>query len=501
MLKKRSVFIGLLVAGVLAALFWVRYRSAIGPKHSIMAGSTLHLRTPSFAISLHPLKMADVESRQIATLLHAGLVFQDDTGTVRPVLAESWTHTGNTWRFKLKTNATFSDGTPVTAEDVVASLSNAMQPTSPWAWALAGIKHEGATDGQSVRCTGIQSPTPSEIAITEDKPSQAFLDALSGPAGWVLPRQAKEQPYGVVPGIGPFKVKEIIADNRLVLEARPGGAIQPRVTAIQFDFIPDDSVAAGRFLARQLDVLDLTSPQLVEMVADPASAAPKGGGTLQRREWDRVRILIVNQKRFAEKGFNKQQQRAFIDSYSSAIDRKRIAEISRGTAIALATPFPPIQDLSSPSAAPETLPSATATILTEPDAYSDLIASSLPKSIGKVRIDYKGVDKAVLIDSLIKGNFDLVSIVIEATVHSAEFWASPFTPGNPFTVFGSPIDGIQTLDLRTAPGLRQAGQLITREGNWIGILRERRLQAIRPRVSNILYSGSGQTNYAFVSVQ
>jgi len=470
-------------------------------QHGPVPNSIVRLRTPSFALSLHPLKMADVESRQIATLLHGGLIFQDDTGEVKPILAESWTHTDNEWRFKLKTGVKFSDGTPVTLSDVVASICNAMQPTSPWAWALKSIRHELTEDGKAVKCSGLEIDGEGEVKIVENRPSAALLDALSGPAGWILPANASEQPYGVVPGIGPYKVKEIVADNRVVLQAWTGGAIQPRVETVQFNYIADDSVAASQFLTGQLDVLDLTSPQLVDLVVDPTTKAPKGGGSLQQRNWDRVRILIVNKKRLAYKGLTKQQIRSFIDAYASSIDRKRIAELSKGTAIPLTSPYPPVPDITAPSKDPSALPIAKLTILTEPDAYSDLIAASLPSAVGRVTTDYKGVDKAVLIDSLVKGNFDIASIVIEATVHSPDFWDSFFTPGNPFTAFGTPIEGMQALDVQTEHGLRQAGNLIVEEGNWIGVLRERRLEAVRPGISDILFSASGQTNYAFVSKQ
>jgi hypothetical protein len=165
----------------------------------------------------------------------------------------------------------------------------------------------------------------------------------------------------------------------------------------------------------------------------------------------------------------------------------------------LLSPFPPFSEVERRTGDAGALPSARLTILTEPDAYSDLIAASLPKSIGEVLIDYKGTDKAVLIDALIKGEFDIASILIEATVHSAEFWRSFFSPGNPFTVFGTPIEGIDAIDLQSDDGLKRVGQMIADKGNWIGVLREKRLQAARPGVSGIIFSPSGQTNFIFVT--
>lgn len=514
MSKKTILILTIVVAAILgASVFWLGWAPIPEIARKLVPGeiasrakapgseSVVRLRVVSFALSLHPLKMADVESRQVASLLHAGLIFQDDSGDVKPVLAESWTHSGNEWRFKLRPGVTFTDGSAVATSDVVTSICNAMQPTSPWAWALASITHEPSEDGKNVKCTGLEAVGDREIRLIEKAASAALLDALSGPAGWILPAKATEQPYGVIPGIGPYKVKEIVADNRIVLEARTGGAIQPQAGAVQFNFIADDSAAAARFVTGQLDVLDLTSPQLVELVIDAQSGKPKGGGTLQQRNWDRVRIVVVSENRLAEKGFKKPQVRQFINAFSSSIDRARIAELSKGTAMPMMTPFPPLPDISIAPSDTAGLPQTNLTIITEPDAYSDLIAASLPKTVGVVKIDYKGVDKAVLINSLVKGEFDLASILIEATVHSAEFWRSFFTPGNPFTAFGKPIEGMQAVEVQTDADLQRAGNLIAEQGNWVGVLRERRIQAVKPGVTGIQFSASGQTNYAYVAKQ
>ena len=118
------------------------------------ASGEVRLRTPSFALNLHPLRLTDSESRSIATLLHVGLVFEEQNGDIRPLLAREWTRSGKDWEFVLRRGITFSNGAPVTAEDVVASLCASMQPTSTWAWALAGIAHV-KEEGGTIRCTGI----------------------------------------------------------------------------------------------------------------------------------------------------------------------------------------------------------------------------------------------------------------------------------------------------------------------------------------------------------
>lgn len=490
----------IIVVVVIAAIWAVKWFT----KPLEEAAGPVHLRLQSFALSLHPLKMADVESRQVATLLYAGLIVQNQDGSTQPAVAEKWEHQGNQWEFTLKSGLTFSNDQPLRAEDVVTSLCNAMQPTSPWAWALASIDHAKSADGKAVECSGIGIVDEHTVRIVETQAVPWFLDAIGGPAGWILPAApTKEDPYGVMPGLGPYKVKEIVPDTRVVLEPRSAGsAIAPGTTGIEFDYIADDAVAASAFREGKLDVLDLTSPALVDQLVDRASGKLKTAGSLVEREWDRVRIAIINEKSLLGKGFDAAQARRFIDAYAASIDRKKIAENTHGISTVLESGFPPVPRMTASAAVSDnSFPKAHLTVITEPDAYSDLIAASLPRTVGPVTIDYRGVEKGVLIQSLIKGDFDIASILIEATTHSPEFWKSFFTPGNPFTAFGKPITGLESVKVDDAAGVNRAAELISQNGNWVGILQERRVQAIAPGISGVSYSPSGQTNFAFLTRQ
>jgi len=76
---------------------------------------------------LNPYLCTDFTNRAIMPLLYQGLFSTDRTYTTEPVLCGSYTATRDfrTHTFTVDTSATFSDGTPVTAQDVVASLNAA----------------------------------------------------------------------------------------------------------------------------------------------------------------------------------------------------------------------------------------------------------------------------------------------------------------------------------------------------------------------------------------
>lgn len=491
---------GVLAVGVVLVLLRTASRGDSTPSPAV-ATEPIFLRLPSFALNLNPTTMADVESRQVATLLHVGLVQQTQDGTVLPMLAKSWRQEGNNWVFELKPGVTFSNGMPVTAADVTRSICKAMQPSGALSWALASIAREPGADGKTVKCTGLAAPTDLQVRVTEHKPSASLLDALGGPAGWVLPGgDVREAEYGVLPGAGPYTVREIVPDSRVVLEARTSGAaVQPRASRIQFEYIPNDSQAAQQFAAGRLHVLDLTSPSLISLLsADPAAGTMRVPGKLQQVAWERYRVAIVNVNGLQRRGFTPAQAASFVSSLSARVDRAGLERMAGGVAQAFQAPYPPTPGIHNAQPSDGPFPNAQLTILTESDAFSDAIAAQLPQNLGGVSMRYRGVDKGVLLKSLFSGDFDLISILLEAPVRSAEFWQALFTPGNPYSAIGVPIPGMEKLDPSTPEGLEQVGRLIAERGNWVALLKERRIQARAPGIEGIIFTPSGQTNLALI---
>ena len=74
--------------------------------------------------AIRPLEPKERDIVSIYDLLYDGLVTIDDNYRPQPNLAESWesNSSGNTWTFRLRKGVTFSDGSPLTAQDVVATL-------------------------------------------------------------------------------------------------------------------------------------------------------------------------------------------------------------------------------------------------------------------------------------------------------------------------------------------------------------------------------------------
>jgi len=164
--------------------------------------------TPRFVNPLLALTDAD---RDLARLTYAGLMGTAGDGSLVPVLAESYlvADTGLVYTFTLREDARFSDGTPVTADDVVFTVQKAQDPglKSPELANWAGVRAE-AVDSRTVRFT-----LPRAYAPFLEKTTLGILPAHL----WrnISNQQFPFSPLMVNPvGAGPFRVTSVSQDKQ-----------------------------------------------------------------------------------------------------------------------------------------------------------------------------------------------------------------------------------------------------------------------------------------------
>lgn len=144
----------------------------------------------------------DVQSQQdqinniALKLTHENLVFFTNEGTFEPSLATSWEFTDDTHIvFKLAEGVTFSDGSPMTADDVKFTLDRGM--TNMAASTLTGLLSTKVVD-------------PLTVELTIDKYSNEFVQSLASLNVAILSKKAydsgMEEPYLI--GTGPYKLDE-----------------------------------------------------------------------------------------------------------------------------------------------------------------------------------------------------------------------------------------------------------------------------------------------------
>jgi len=187
----------------------------------------------------------------IMSLVQEGaLSFGDDLSLV-PAAADRWEQVDAlTYRYHLRQGVTFSDGSPLTPDDVIASVRLHLDPESrsrlaAFYRAVAGIAVTG----------------PAEVTVTLKHPNVLFRYAAATMAGFIFnKRQLEEQPKGIgspaalVLGTGPYRIAEFAPGDHVVLEANAAywgpKAVARRIT---FRAIPD---RRARLLAMQKGEID-----------------------------------------------------------------------------------------------------------------------------------------------------------------------------------------------------------------------------------------------------
>jgi ABC-type transport system substrate-binding protein len=158
-------------------------------------------------------------SHRFVGLLFSGLVTLDSDLQVVPDLAESWEidDTGTVYRFHLHPDATFHDGKPITAQDVVYSIDRACDPErgsvkrcQSYLDDIVGAKER--SEGEVTSIAGLEAIDDHTLQITIDAPKPYFLSKLTYPTSFVVQKENVEETRGKWTahpvGSGPFKMVE-----------------------------------------------------------------------------------------------------------------------------------------------------------------------------------------------------------------------------------------------------------------------------------------------------
>jgi peptide/nickel transport system substrate-binding protein len=168
-------------------------------------------------VSITPVTARTRADRTLVGLIFTGLV-RPAAGTYAPDLAESWTTdaTGTTWTFTLRPDATWQDGVPVIADDVVYTVDALKSPDSA-----------GGMSGFWAEVTA-QALDPRTVRFTLATPIAGFLAALCQP---LLPAHLladlpfadlAESDFARHPvGTGPFSLAELDATHAVLEPAAP----------------------------------------------------------------------------------------------------------------------------------------------------------------------------------------------------------------------------------------------------------------------------------------
>ena len=179
--------------------------------------------------SLDPALIDDAYRGTVLNQLFSKLVRFDANLNILPDLAESWTisRDGLLYTFELRRDATFHDGTPVTAQDVVYSLTRLVDKKrippgiiQPYLRTIDGVDDFEA--GESDRIRGLSAPDSFTVEIRLAEPYPSFLSVLCMDQAKIVPAEAVErmgaEEFGRHPvGSGPFRLVSWEPGEKIVL--------------------------------------------------------------------------------------------------------------------------------------------------------------------------------------------------------------------------------------------------------------------------------------------
>ena len=222
----------LAAASLVAAPFVGTQSSFAASSHR---GGTLRVTAQTAAGTIDPQINYTLEFFQVMEISYDGLLtFEKANGnaglTIVPDLATALPKPqdgGKTYVFTLRRGIRFSDGRPVTVDDVVASLRRIYKVASPTAGTFfAGIVGADACNKTPATCTlpgVVGDEKAGTITIHLTAPDAEFYDKMAFIHAVVLPADAPGKDAGVtpIPGTGPYRIASYDPNHALRLVRNP----------------------------------------------------------------------------------------------------------------------------------------------------------------------------------------------------------------------------------------------------------------------------------------
>lgn len=223
--------------------------------------------------TLDPVKMTGSggSDGQRGHALYGGLLVTDpETYEAKPLLAESFEPNEDftVWTLKIKPDIVMTDGTPYDAAAVKANWDRAKDVTnrSPAFTTLLAASDITVTD-------------PLTVTVTLSAPNAHFDKAIArNSANYIASAKAlaeKTDLTSTAIGAGPYRLKEWLRDDRMVLERNPDwkGTDGPYLDTVTFRVVGDEDQRIDTFATGDADAFYTATPASVTRAEDEVDGA------------------------------------------------------------------------------------------------------------------------------------------------------------------------------------------------------------------------------------
>jgi peptide/nickel transport system substrate-binding protein len=250
-----------------------------------------------------------------------GLVKNNRKGDIEPLLATAWSHSKDNlaWTFHLRKGVKFSDGSPLTAEDVVFTMER--------------LRHGEIEEPTYKLVSNVKATSPTTVVIETSKPMGALLPDLATNYSTIIPDNfggvsAKE--FGQHPiGTGPFMLKSWHHGQSITLVKNPHYWMpkRPLLDKVVFTVTANEPARVAQMRGGALD-LTRVSPLGVK-----TSLAQEAEVSLNEFPGVLVNWLHLNS---LQEPFKNQKMR---EAANLALDREGIAKAASDSKASLGTSY------------------------------------------------------------------------------------------------------------------------------------------------------------------
>jgi oligopeptide transport system substrate-binding protein len=225
--------------------------------------------------SLHIHRAQGLAAVNLLRDVREGLVTFDASGEPAPGVAASWDvlEGGLRYRFQLRPDACWSDGSPVTAQDFVRAWSRALSPATAAVNAalLKDIRNAAAVLKGELAAgeLGIRVVDPLQLEVRLERPVPWFPELLAHPVSYPLHENDAEDARDA-PVNGAYRITEWLPRSVIRLEANPYFHAAAEVYFQQLEYFPieEPGTELARYRAGELDITETIPAGRFEWLRD-----------------------------------------------------------------------------------------------------------------------------------------------------------------------------------------------------------------------------------------
>jgi peptide/nickel transport system substrate-binding protein len=263
----RAAAMGITVAA--ATTLWERAAKAVPVKGGHMR---LGLAGGSTTDSLDPSPWSDTFMVMLGYAVRGNLVELLPDGSLRGEAAESWSASSDAtvWTFKLRKGVEFSNGKPLTSEDVIASLNFHRSD-----------KSKSGAKGLFSAVTDIKADGNDTVVVTLSSGSVDFANSLTDHHINIMPAKDGEADWRSGIGIGPFVIETFEPGVRALLKRAPNSYKQAWLDSAEMIGVADVVARQAALTSSRVDLINRADLKTVQILGrQPGLKVEESAGRL-----------------------------------------------------------------------------------------------------------------------------------------------------------------------------------------------------------------------------